>query len=443
MKRDLVRSFLCIILALAMLLTAAAAFAESGESHGGFGGGGVGGGSAGGDDSGGGSMEPPPTQEPADDRYEVVKEYRWQDESGYNYGMVIRNKSGAACGYIIDMTFLDSAGFRAGGAMKYVNTCDDGYETFVQAACESPFERVQHKITVTDPDYNDTASFVKVTAEKVGNAAVVKGVNTGTVNAQFVQFYVLFLNDSGQVVKADWGYLVDSDSELKSGKTQSKTVLCSEPFSSVDVYASGRTEKNVVNTGTVEIAEESGAGYEVTRENTWDSPWGFHYYALAVKNVSGKDAGIKATVTFYDAGGNALNVQNLSTDVCGDGYEICMLTFLEEPFDHAEYTVDLAEPFDKRKDIHADIQVEVNADDPNNATLKATNTGEATAMDVEYIVLYLDAEGKAVNESWGFFPAVEEGGRNGVIGPGETRSTDLYSSVPYESVAVYIKGYHK
>ena len=182
MKRDLVRSFLCIILALALVLTAAAAFAESGESHGGFGGGSVGGGSAGGgDDSGGGSMEPAPTPEPPDDRYEVVKEYKWQDEGGYNYGMVIRNKSGAACGYMIDFTFLDSAGFRAGGGMKYVNTCDDGYEAYVQATCDSPFERVQHKITVTDPDYNDTASFVKVTAEKVGNAAVIKAANTGTV----------------------------------------------------------------------------------------------------------------------------------------------------------------------------------------------------------------------------------------------------------------------
>ena len=64
-------------------------------------------------------------------------------------------------------------------------------------------------------------------------------------------------------------------------------------------------------------------------------------------------------------------------------------------------------------------------------------------MDVEYVVLFLDAEGKAVNNSWGFFPAAVEGDRNGVIAPGETLSTDLYSSVPYESMAVYYQGYHK
>ena len=435
MKHNPVRLFLCIILTAALLLTAVSAPAESGESHGG-----VqtnAGGSGGGSGSGGGV---PQLEIQQDDRYAVTKEYRWFEESLYNYGMVIQNKSGAACGYLIDLTFLDGFGNRVGGAMKSVNTLDDGAEVLVQATCENPFERVQCKIQVISASYNDISAYVKVTAEKAGGLAIVKGVNTGNVDAESVEYKLIFLNDSGEAVASAWGYLIDADGVLKSGKTETRQVRCPVNFSSIDVYVTGRTDLDVVNTGTVEIGDtSSGSGVQVIREDTWGSPeWGYYYHGVVVKNTSGADAGIRAAMTFYDADNGIIGALNLQEDVCGDGYEICLVGIQQEPFDHAECTVELFET--KYKAVQADIQFETSTNE-YYSTVTATNTGEKTAEGVKYRVLFLDAEGKVVYSDWGYLSG--DGSTSGALRPGETVSYNAYSAKPYESIAVYITGYRK
>lgn len=445
MKHNLIRSFLCMILAAALVLAAASVYAESGESHGGMAPGGSGstpgaglddGSGSGGSGFSGGGM--PQATEPPDDRYEVTKEYMWHDEDGYNYAMVIRNKSGAACSYIISLDFLDGFGEKVGGTPAGANTCDDGAEALVLAKCDTPFERVRYTIKVADPTYNDISTYVTATVEKTGDGAIVKVANTGTVDAEFVEYHCIFLDDSGKAVGTAWGFTVDGDSVLKSGKMEMRQVRCPVEFSSVEVYLKGHTDLDVVNTGTVEVQDSAGAGIEVIAEHSWDTTWGYSYHAVVFKNVSGEDAGVRATFTFYDAGGTILSVVTREQKVCAPGYEVCMEANMEGTFDHAECTLELQST--KYKDIHADIQYEATTD-LYCTTITATNNGTKTAEGVEYIVLFLGADGKAVGSDWGYLSG--EGSNSGALRPGETTSRDVWCGQEHAAVAVYITGYRK
>ena len=129
MKHHLIKSILCVALALALVLTAAAVLAEGGSRPS------DGGGTTGPSDGGNsGGTAPQVTEAPKDDRYEVTDEYRWTEEGTYYYGMVIRNKSGATGSFLVFLDFLDGAGNKVGSDMMSADPCADGKACGLQSA---------------------------------------------------------------------------------------------------------------------------------------------------------------------------------------------------------------------------------------------------------------------------------------------------------------------
>ena len=436
MKHHLIRSFLCAVLALALVLTAS--FALAGSM-------GAGGGSKKDtydDTSGGGTgddIAPQVTEAPKDDRFEVTAEYKWTEGTSYYYGMAVLNKSGATGSFLVSVDFLDGNGEKISGSIMSADPCEDGAEAFMETYIDKPFERVRYEITYADPLYNEITSYVQVTTEIAGDTAVIKAANTGNVDADAVQFYCLFLNDAGEVVKYDWGFLVDTDLQLKSGKVETRTAKCDVPFSSVKVYTTGRTDPEVYNTGTVEISEPSAEGYEVIREYYYHmDEYGFYQYAVAVKNTSGADAGLRAVITLYDANGGVIGVSTPEVDVVADGYAASLSVILNGPIDHAEYTVELTGP--RYKSVNADIQVDL-VQDKYTVDVSGTNIGEKTADHVEYEAWFLDENGNVISRDWNYLNG--EGSVSGSIRPGETATKTAYSYYPYASVDVYVMGYRK
>lgn len=433
MKHHLIKSVLCLVLALAMVLTAAAVLAEGGGSRPSDGGG-----TSGPSDGGNsGGTAPAATEAPQDDRFEVTEEYRWTEDGKYKYGMVIRNTSGVTGSFLVFLDFLDGAGNKVGSDMMMDDPCDNGAEAFLKASCDSPFERVSYQITYADAMYNDIASYVQITAEKAGNSAVIQATNTGTVDADAVEFDCLFLDDSGKVVWYDWGFLTDADLQLKSGMTEKKIVNCPSPFSTLRVFLSGHTDKSVVNAGTAETGQDAPAGgYEVIRDYYWKS-YSFYYYGVAVKNTSGADAGIRVTFTFYDANGGVIAMNTEETGVCANGYAVTLTDARTDEYDHADYTVELLQP--KYNSIQADIRLDI-TQDKYTATIAGTNTAESTVSDVQYEAWFLDENGNVIGRDWNYLNG--EGSTSGSIRPGETATQKAYSD-PYATVDVYITGYRK
>lgn len=57
------------------------------------------------------------------------------------------------------------------------------------------------------------------------------------------KYNLLYLDEAGQIVSTEWGYLTDDDSELKPGATEMRDDACYDDFSDAKVYLLGRAEK--------------------------------------------------------------------------------------------------------------------------------------------------------------------------------------------------------
>ena len=325
------------------------------------------------------------------DGYAVNKLYTWSTRWGNYCALVLKNTSEEATGFDLQIVYYDSSDNIVGVSNPSISVLDPGYEVLVSSSCDTAFDHLEFSVTPTDSWYNDVHTYVDVTAQIVGDKAILTATNTGNVNASFIEYRCLFLDSNDEVVESAWGYIVDNDSELKSGKTERRQESCSEKFDKVLVYFEGRTSKSVINTGTVEIGaeEETSDEYEVTKEYTWNTKWN-NYFGVAVKNTSGEDCGFDAQVIFYDKDENIIGVSNPSATVCGDG---------DTAFDHVSYTINKTSSW--YADVHSYVDVTASVSG-KKAILTGKNNGDKEAKFVEYRALFLDKDGNAVDYAWGY-----------------------------------------
>lgn len=69
---------------------------------------------------------------------------------------------------------------------------------------------------------------------------VVKITNNGEKAADFVEVYVLFFDENGNLINYSSTYVVDNDSQIKSGATISEQITSYYDFDSVKTFYSGR-----------------------------------------------------------------------------------------------------------------------------------------------------------------------------------------------------------
>ena len=370
------------------------------------------------------------------DGYSVTQDYTW-DTSWYHYfGMVIKNTSGSKCGFDAQVLFYDSDNNVLGVSNQSVDVCDSGYEVLITCSSNTAFDHVGYTITPTSTNYNDIHSYVSVSAQKAGKKAILIGSNYGVVDALFVEYRCLFLDADENVVGSSWGYLVDNSSKLKSGMTEIREESCSTAFESIVVYFEGRTNRSVVNTGTVELQPmemnvAAGDGYLVTHEYAWGSSW-YNYYALAIKNTSKTDCAFEVRILFYDKNENIIGVSNQSITVCGSGSEVLVKSSSSDDYDHVGYAVNVTES--NYCDVHDSVSISTTISG-KKAILTATNNGTQTAKFVEYHCLFLDKAGNVVDSGWGYLVDGQS-----ELKPGNSEMREEQSSKNFDSVVVYFEG---
>ena len=366
--------------------------------------------------------------------YEVIHEYKWNTGWYHYFAIVIKNTSGSACAYDAQFIFYDADNKTIGVANPRVDVCDDGFEVVFVASSNVEFDHADYNIAPKEAMYNDIHSFVNVTAQKVGDKAIITAVNTGTVDADFVEYYCLFLNDQQQVVGSASGYPLDNEYELKSGRNEMREETCSEEFTSILVYYEGRTSKSVVNSGTIDpgIPSASAAveGCEVIHEYSWSTRWS-NYFAMVIKNTSGKTCGFNAQIVFYDESNTIIGVSNPSISVCGDGYETIMVASQKTAFDHISYR--LTPVYTGFIDVHSFVDVTAQISG-NKAIITGKNNGETSAEFVHYICLFLKNEQVVALES-GYLMDGES-----AIKPGNTEIREANTNESFDSVAIYFEG---
>ena len=60
---------------------------------------------------------------------------------------------------------------------------------------------------------------LKTRRKTTENKAIISVTNNGDITAKFVKYMAIFYN-KGEIVGFDWGYTVDKNSQLLSGKTE-------------------------------------------------------------------------------------------------------------------------------------------------------------------------------------------------------------------------------
>ena len=194
-----------------------------------------------------GEEEPEEVQAPKETKkthnaeYKVVKKYKWDTSYYYYEGIVIKNMSGSTKDYDAQVMFYDEKNNLIGVSNPSVEAVGANQEALIICNNEAPFHHIEYTINARDSRYNEVQSFIDIQVQKADGKAIIIAKNTGNVAANFVEYMCLFLNKNKEVVRYDWGYLTDNDSQIKPGMMEMREVTCSDAFKTVKVYITGRS----------------------------------------------------------------------------------------------------------------------------------------------------------------------------------------------------------
>ena len=170
--------------------------------------------------------------------YEVVKEYLWDSSLGQHNDLVIRNTVGYDAVIYLDVQFYDWDGNLVDRKEDGKRACQDGYETFWMVCSEKPYSHIEYNLEFV-PDTQDQGlqSILELSKGIRGNTAIITAKNTGDKPIDLLEYYLLFLDEDGDVVACEYDFWGDEDGELKPGITMTKEIECPMDFVSLELYA--------------------------------------------------------------------------------------------------------------------------------------------------------------------------------------------------------------
>lgn len=180
------------------------------------------------------------------DGWEIIKEYYYSTKWDNYYIFLLKNTSGYNAEISVNIYFYDADDNMVGVANASERACENNQVTYWSFSNDDmAFDHVSIDITMTEETYykDGGQSCIELTSNIVGKKAIIAAKNNGKETVQFLEYNVLFLDENGQVVATDWGYLTDDDSELKPGSTEMREASTSKAFTEVKVYALGRIDR--------------------------------------------------------------------------------------------------------------------------------------------------------------------------------------------------------
>lgn len=183
-------------------------------------------------------------KEPTEEDIELLGEYYYSDY-WYQYRfLVVKNNSDAtveistsslAYGKEENIISVGSASVEAIGA-GCVSVLRESYDT------EEEIEYCETEWSIKkDEYYKSVVQDLSVTQSKIDGGIILQIKNNGEKTASWVKATVLFLHE-GKLVDYEESYCIDSDYEIKSGKTASKQINTRKDYDEVKVYLHGRRQ---------------------------------------------------------------------------------------------------------------------------------------------------------------------------------------------------------
>ena len=164
--------------------------------------------------------------------------------SRYNYlYLAITNNTDRNVAIDVAVQYYDAEGKLVGISNAEERAFEKGTQIMVATSNDIPFTSYEYTITAKEETwYNCVNSALNVETTILPSKVILSVTNTGSVVAESVNYYILFLKDD-IVVDVESGYVCDSDYEIKPQKTQFQEEKTTEEFDDALVFVFGRADK--------------------------------------------------------------------------------------------------------------------------------------------------------------------------------------------------------
>lgn len=157
--------------------------------------------------------------------------------------MVLKNTSSTAASVNVDCVFFDGNDSVLGTSKKTTTVFDADSEIVLRFECDEAFAKYEYRIDAKEKPkyYAPVVKDLSCKTDLKENKVILSITNNGKIDAEFVQFHVLFFKGD-TLVYDGWGYCNDSDNKIKAGATEYKDVVnySNEAFDNVKVYLDSR-----------------------------------------------------------------------------------------------------------------------------------------------------------------------------------------------------------
>lgn len=174
---------------------------------------------------------------------EVIKEYSYEGSDKTYHIMIVKNTGEKTVDLSSESIAYDKENNILGASYGEVKAVGAGctsilYEYYTGISGISYYKTNFSK--TEDDYYKSVLEYLKSDISVSEDKVLVTCKNTGSETAEYVEAKVLFFDDNGKLVYFDERYLTDDNHEIKPDFAISQYISCKVPFSSAEVYLTGR-----------------------------------------------------------------------------------------------------------------------------------------------------------------------------------------------------------
>ena len=185
------------------------------------------------------------TTKQADASVLVTKELKY--DSGFNtiYYIPAYNTSDTALSVWANAIAKDSANNVIGASSMSIEVLGPKETSIGQFSFHNigEVDHIEYTLNASVASYFcPVVKHLEVEPSLYNNNLMVSITNHGSVAAEFVQAYALIENQDGEVIGSEWTYIIDGNSQIAPGATESEQFNIKQPFDHIDIYLVARGE---------------------------------------------------------------------------------------------------------------------------------------------------------------------------------------------------------
>lgn len=176
----------------------------------------------------------------------TFKEYKYESSYASFYFLIIQNNSEYEVEFSANGTAFDAASNILGADDTEIDVIGPGQESICYFYFDnvSGIDHVEYQTTYAiSRYYTDVIHGLDVQATLNDKNIVLTVKNNETIPAEFVEAYVLFFGQNGEIVDFNSTYITDNDSEIKPDASITEQISVYETFDTVEIYFTGRASK--------------------------------------------------------------------------------------------------------------------------------------------------------------------------------------------------------